>query len=158
MVTYNLRYSFRQLFKVSARRAFAWCTDFAPDDLALEGVPGRRKVAWITPDTVVLTDRFPRTTGGSIQKVKLVRLDRKALRWTSTHLSGPAQYSQFWYRIVPEGRGSSWLEFNGFELKHARTPPGPPRIAEEARRLGREDSTAWRHFARAMERELGRSP
>ena len=156
MPAYTVRYSFEQPFHTSARRAFAWCTDFRTDDHARMGETGRRTISRLTEDTLLLTDVFPGPRGGSVTKVKLVRLDPAGLSWTNTHLSGPARHSQFLYRIVPEGRDRSHLVFSGFQVGRAPRRPTRAQLRALAQRLQREDSLAWRQLARALDSELAR--
>jgi hypothetical protein len=151
---FTVPYRFCQRFRVAARRAYEWCTDYRTDDLALMGEKGRRKISKLSNDTILFKETFPRPRGRAITKVKLIRLDRKHLSWTNTHLSGPARYSQFLYRIVPEGRDRSRLEFSGFQLERTRHRPTPAQKKLRARRLLREDSHAWELLARAMESDL----
>jgi hypothetical protein len=153
---FTVRYSFQQRFQVTPRRAFAWCTDYRSDDHALIGAKGRRKISKISDGVLLVTDTWPRPHGGWVTKVKLVRLEPKKLSWVSTHVSGPARHSQFLYRVVPEGRGSSRLEVSGVQIERSRNRPTHAVMNSLSRRLCKEDSEAWKLFARAMEAELAR--
>jgi hypothetical protein len=150
---FTVRYSFLQHFRVAARVAYAWCTDYRSNDHSLMGEKGQRKISKLSQDALILTDTWLRPGGRSVTKVKLVRLDPKQLSWTSTHIAGPARYSQFLYRIIPEGRGGSRLEFSGAQHERARNRPTRARMNLLARRLQRDDALAWKHIARAMEDE-----
>lgn len=152
----SVRYHFRQPFRVSAKAAYAWCTDFQPSDARLFQQKWRREVLRLSEDALVLTETtWPRGRVRVIQR--LVRLSPQDLAWTNTHISGPFQHSQYWYRIVPDSPRSSHLEFTGMRLVRTARPLGPAgraRLAEEERR---EDSRLWRYrLAPALERELAR--
>jgi hypothetical protein len=150
-----LRYAFGQRFRVSARRAYAWCTDYRSDDHDLIGEKGRRRVSRLSKEILLLTDTWPLPRRGYIKKVKLVRLEPKDLAWTSTNLFGPTRYSQFLYRVVPEGRRASRIKISGVQVDRTPGRPTGARTASLTRRLCREDAAAWALFARAMEAELG---
>ena len=154
MPAFTVRYSFQQRFHVAARRAYAWCTDYRPDDHVLMGERGSRKVLQLSEDALILTDNWPGRVGRSVTKVKLVRLDPRNLSWTSTHIAGPARHSQFLYRIVSEGRERSRLEVLGFQHERARNRLTLARMKSRSRGLCRDDSEAWKLLAWAMETEL----
>ena len=150
----SLRYQFRQSFRVPARVAYRWCTDFRSSDGALFEVRWRRSVRWISGDAVVLTDTtFP---NGRTRRIhRLVRLDPSKMAWVNTHLDGPFRHSQYWYQIVADGPGRSHLEFTGMRLVRS---PKQLRANEVARLTDlerRSDSSLWRRrIAPALEREL----
>ena len=97
-----LRYGFRVRLAAPARRAYDWCTDFSPADGALFSEATRRAVRRITEDALVMTDTT--RPGGRLRRIRrLVRLNPSELAWTNTHLDGPFQGSQYWYRVVPDG-------------------------------------------------------
>ena len=152
----SLRFEFRQPFHVPARAAFDWCTDFRPSDAKLFDQKWRRAVRWISPDALVLTETtYP---GGKVRVIqRLVRLNARGLAWTNTHISGPFQHSQYWYRIVPDGPRRSHLVFTGMRLvrtPRALTAAEKVRLTEEERRA---DSSLWRRrIAPALERDLAR--
>ncbi len=146
---YSVPYGFVQRFKVAAPDAFAWCVDYDPDDLNLMGEKGRRKIQRVSKNTVLLTDSFPKFT-----KKKLVHIYPEKHFWTAVHVAGPIKYSQFLYQIVEEGGNSSHLEFTGFQLNHDKNLPTQREISRIAKKLEREDSTAWKRLARQMEKDL----
>ena len=156
MALYSVTFAFRQAFAVDADRAFRWCIDFRPDDLRRMHEAGDRTVRCLTDDTFLLADRVPLSSGRRVTKLKLVRINRRARSWTSTHLSGPARHSQFVYRISPKGRGGSQLEFVGLQVLRARSPPAAAARTRLARQLRGEDAAAWKLLARAMEADLGK--
>jgi hypothetical protein len=150
----SLRYRFRQPLRAPAREAYAWCTDFGPDDGKLFSEPTRRSVRPLSDDALVMTDTtYPR--GRLLRIRRLVRLNPSELAWTNTHLNGPFRHSQFWYRIVSDGARKSHLEFQGLRLERS------PRRLSAAERDGRaelcrrSDSEEWRRrLAPALERDL----
>lgn len=156
MTLISLRYRFRQPFRVSARSAFAWCTDFQPDDGLLFERRTVRSVERLGPDAVVLTDlTFP---GGRRRRIRrLVRIDPEAMAWTNTHLDGPFRHSQFWYRVVADGPARSHLEFEGLKLERSRRRPSPKETARRAGAERRADSTSWRRrLAPALHADLAK--
>ncbi|HEV2520305.1 MAG TPA: hypothetical protein VGX00_06780 [Thermoplasmata archaeon] len=88
-----------------------------------------------------------------MEKRKLVRLRAAERAWTSTHLTGPNRYSQFWYRILPDGPNASHLEYRALHLEPSPKPPTAAQRDRLRRRLAKEDARAWRTLARALDRE-----
>lgn len=154
MPTYSLRYRFRQPLNAPARVAYAWCTDFRPADGKLFPVKWIRAVQRLSEDALILTDTtFP---AGRTRRIhRLVRLDPDDLTWTNTHLDGPFQHSQYWYRVVPDGARRSRLEFRGLRLIRSSRSLNRSERARicEAERKG--DSTLWKtRIAPALKRDL----
>jgi len=152
--TSSLRYRFRQGFRVSASKAYTWCTDFRPDDAQLFRERTRRTIRRLNDDALVLTD----TTYTGRRRVRirrLVRLNPPEMAWTNTHLDGPFQGSQYWYRIAADGPRTSHLEFVGLRLEtHPRALP-PSETSRRAEACRRSDADVWRRtFAPALEREM----
>ena len=146
----SVRYKFSQRFPVSAQKAFEWCTSFDPQDHALMGEKGaERKIILVTKGTLILEDIFP-SKAGKVEKQKLVQLYPDKLSWTSTHLTGPNQYSQFLYQISSRGNAASVLEFTGLHLDYE----GKEDAGSLATRLRREDAAAWKLLVKAMAKEL----
>ncbi len=158
MTLNSLQYEFRQPFRVPARAAYDWCTDFRPSDGSLFPRKWRRAVRRLSDDALILTDTtWPNGRARAIRR--LVRLNPGGLGWTNTHLSGPFLHSQYWYRIVPDGPRSSHLEFTGMRLVRSRAPLGSATRARLARTEWADDSGLWRdRMAPAMERDLGAGP
>ncbi len=154
MLPFSVRFGFTQKFSVPPEDAYRWCTDYHPDDWALMGKRGRRKIRKISDDTIILDDTTYRD-GKPIVKRKIVRLDSVRLSWTNTHLTGPTKYSQFLYRITPEADVGSKLEFTGLQVEYSKTKVTADRIASLERKYREEDAESWRNLARAMEKELG---
>ena len=158
MPTTSLRYSFRQPFPVAAPTAYAWCTDFGPEDGPLFSHPTRRSVRHLAPDALVLTDFTGRPP--NVRRIRrLVRTDGKELAWTNTHLDGPFRHSQYWYRVVPDGPRRSHLEFTGLRLVTVDRSLPPAEVARRAEEERRHDAREWREFlAPALERDCRGAP
>ncbi len=150
----SIKYRFTQHFKVPALEAYRWCTSYDPKDLSLMGTKGKREIQWLSKDAVILSDSFRKKNGGTFTKKKIVRLDPSALSWTNTHIAGPFKYSQFLYKIVPEGKNSSRLEFRGLHLQSfdARNKQNTRTLASKIRK---EDSGTWKLLAKELNKDLG---
>jgi hypothetical protein len=151
----SVPYRFSVRLPASCEAAYRWSTDYRPDDLALSGRRGTRKVVWLTPDALLLTDTIPKGRGTDV-KTRLVRLYPDRCTWTNTHVSGASLHSQFLYELEPEGRNASRLEFTGLQLLRLARRPSPSAIATLGRAIAREDAALWRTLARAMARDLSR--
>jgi hypothetical protein len=164
MVLRSINYSFSQRFEVPAREAYKWCTDYEPEDLSLMGEKGTRKIERMTPDTIVLYDSFRGDGNGKrFVKKKLVRLNPRTLSWTNTHIAGPLKFSQFLYRIVPEGARASRLDFVGLQVqqddafsKGGETGNATTPASALSARYRKEDSAAWKRLAEAMNEDLAK--
>ena len=110
MQAFSLSYKFIQRFPVPAQEAFEWATDYQPNDLTLMGEDGKRTIQKITKDTIILKEDIMHRRGRT-SKVKLVRLNPRALSWHNIHIRGPNKYSEFLYQITPEGKSRSKLTF-----------------------------------------------
>jgi hypothetical protein len=154
MPTISLRYEFRQPFRASADAAFHWCTDFRSTDGELYRDGRSRKVRWLAPDTVMMTDT-PRRGSGEARIARLVRIFPEERAWTNTHMTGPYRHSQFWYRIEADGRSRSHLEFRGLMLERSARALSPAQIARRAAAEGRSDARTWRtRLAPALNADL----
>lgn len=149
--SYSVRYGFSQRFEVPAERAFEWCTDYTPDDWKMMGKKGRREIERLNEDTIILTDTYV-DRSGPVTKKRLVRLNHERLAWTNTHVGGPNLHSQFWYQIVPEGKGSR-LEFTGLQINYGRRP-AVQEVAKLSKELAEDDSGMWRLLAEEMRKDL----
>ena len=146
----EVRYHFSQSFAVSAQKAFDWCTNFDPKDHILMGdETAERNIIQITESTLILKDTFhlPEKT---VEKQKLVKIYPKELSWVSTHLTGPNKYSQFLYKITPQDKETSVLDFTGAHLEYDKKSD----TILLADRLCKEDATAWTLLAKAMAEEM----
>ncbi|MFY9717635.1 MAG: GNAT family acetyltransferase [Thermoplasmata archaeon] len=149
-----LPYGFRVPLAAPARRAYDWCTDFSPADGSLFSESTRRTVRRITEDALVMTDTtWP---GGRLRRIRrLVRLNASELAWTNTHLDGPFQGSQYWYRVVPDGPDRSALEFRGLRLERRSSLASPAANARRAAACRRDDREEWQtRLAPALARDL----
>jgi hypothetical protein len=154
MVVVSLNYRFRQAFRVPARAAYDWCTDFGPEDGSLFRHRTERSVRRLTADALVLTDTT-HDAGRPLRIRRLVRLDPELLSWTNTHLDGPYRHSQHWYRIRPDGPSRSHLEFEGLRLESVSGAPSPAQVRRRTEQRRVMDSAEWREFlAPALERDL----
>lgn len=151
----SLRYQFRQPLQAPAKAAYDWCTDFGPSDGKFFVPAHRRSVRWLTEDSLVLTDTtYPSRRALRIRR--LVRLNPSQLAWTNTHLDGPYQHSQYWYRIVADGPRRSHLEFIGLRLETSRRPLSASAVARKTEEERLDDATMWqRRIAPALARDLG---
>ncbi|MGB6500526.1 MAG: hypothetical protein WBG19_03885 [Thermoplasmata archaeon] len=139
---------------MTAREAYAWCTDFDAHDGALFPERWERTVRRLAVDALVLTDvTYPRGRRRTIHR--LVRLNPSEMAWTNTHLDGPFRHSQYWYRIVPDGPRRSHLEFRGLRLVRTDGTGSATEVARLTDRELKEDSILWRlRLAPALERAL----
>jgi hypothetical protein len=151
-----VRYHFSQSFAVPARKAYLWCTDFAPEDHALMGEDNvERIVMRLTDSTVVLKEIF-HTSNGDVEKQKLVQFYPDRLSWVSTHLSGPNKYSQFIYEISAEGDNASRLNFNALHIEYGKESMTKADNKLLADKLCEYDSRIWKLLGEAMEKELNK--
>ena len=150
---YSVPYSFQQQLAAPAGVAFDWCTDYQPYDLAIMRERGKREIQKLTDDTVMLTETT-RKRNRLVKKTKLVRLNRRLLSWTNTHIGGPNRHSQFLYKIVPEGKARSRLYFQGLLIQYSRKTLAPQQLRKLAREERRADSTAWHHLAAALRKDI----
>jgi hypothetical protein len=150
-----IHYDFIQKFNVPAQRAFAWCTDYGPDDMALMKMENAmRKVQRIADDVVILIDTFVDDTGKKIEKQKLVCLYPTRLTWTSTHLTGPNKHSQFLYKIEDLNNEKSQLRFTALSLDYEiERRGGSEKRGKELRKI---DAGNWELLAWEMEKEINR--
>ena len=146
----TVRYHFRQPFRLAAQKAFDWCTDFDPEDHVLMGDENaERQIIQITQGTLILKDTF-HLPAETVEKQKLVQIYPEELSWTSTHLAGPNKYSQFLYKITPQGKDASILNFTAAHLEYDEKKDAKL-LAD---RLCKEDEFAWSLLAKAMAEEL----
>ncbi len=147
-----IQYRFVQKFQIPARKAYEWCTDYAPSDMALmREQTAIREIRRISSDTVILKDTFI-VEGKPIVKEKLVCLYPDQMTWTSTHLTGPNKYSQFLYEITSQSNEQSCLTFTALSLDYDVTTMD--KAEKLARELNRMDSENWSLLAKRMEEDL----
>ena len=157
MQAFSVNYKFSQRFPVPAQEAFDWATDYQPNDLALMGEKGKRTIRKVTEDTIILKEDITHA-GRKISKVKLVRLNPRALSWHNIHIRGPNKYSEFLYEIKPEGKGRSRLTFTGLLVLYSKDRLSSQKLKQIANREKQYDSKSWKRLANAMARDYHRKP
>jgi len=153
MHVYSISYKFNQSLTVPARAAFHWSTDYRPDDIALMGEKGNRRIKKVSKDTVIL-DEHVAHGHRTVRKVKLVKINPKTLSWHNIQLQGPNKYSEFIYEISPEGKQRSRLTFTGLLIVYAKNSISHNRLKHIANMERKYDSKAWKLLASAMAKEL----
>lgn len=154
----RLTYHFTTKLAASRPRAYRWATDYRPTDLRLGGLKATRKVERVAENLILLTDSFDvdpfdSRRGARTEKTKLVHLYPERWAWTSTHVSGPARYSQFLYELTPRGPTACTLHFTGSQVERVDRVPTRSQLARRARELRREDSQLWVRLAAAFAKE-----
>jgi len=154
----RLTYGFTTKLPVSRALAYLWATDYRPDDLKLGGLRATRKVERLTQDLILLTDSFDADPfnsrpGARTVKVKLVHLYPDRWSWTSTHLAGPAQHSQFLYELTTRGTNACTLHFTGSQVERVARSPTASSLERRTRELKREDSRLWERFAAQLAKD-----
>ena len=153
MLATSTRYKFTQHFRVPAREAYKWCTDYRPDDLALMHENGSRNIQHLTQDTLILTEVIQMGRRRT-KKVKLVKLNPAKLEWYNIQLKGPNKHSAFLYQVHSEGSSASRLNFTGLLVVYSKRKLPGSRIRRIASTERGYDSQAWILLAKAMERDL----
>lgn len=142
-------YRIRVTFRVPLTFAFAWCTDFTPEDASLEGEAYTRKIIERTPRRVVFED-LEEDDRGWIWTREVVTL-RPPNRW---HMDGVGSRrdatADYVLSSLPDGRTL-------LDLRWRRRPT--VREAKTLTKAEREASMlrAWKRFGAAMERDYTRS-
>jgi len=131
-------------FSVPLEFAFRWCTDYTPQDAALEGEKYERKVIERSARRVVLED-LDETDSGWVWARDVVTL-RPPNRWHMESMGSHRNASgDYVLTKLPDGR-------TRFELRWWRTPTSLGRKISRAERE-RETRKAWKRFAKAMEKD-----
>jgi hypothetical protein len=154
----RLTYRFTTKLAVPRAQAYRWATDYRPTDLKLAGLSATRKVEKLSEGLILLTDSFDADPfnsrpGARTVKEKLVHLYPDRWSWTSTHISGPARYSQFLYQLTPRGARACALHFTGSQVEQVARSPTRSSIQCRTRRLKQEDSRLWARFAAELAKE-----
>lgn len=142
-------YRIRVTFRVPLKFAFVWCTDYTPQDAALEGESYERKVIERTLRRVVFED-LEESKDGWLWSRDVVTL-RPPNRW---HMDGVGNRrdvtADYLLSSLPDGRTQ-------LELRWRRHPTVPE--AKKLTKAEREADTlrAWKRFGAAMERDYRRS-
>ena len=137
-------------FRVPLDFAFAWCTDYTPQDASLEGESYRRKIIERTPRRVIFEDLEESDTGWEWSR-EIVTL-QPPNRW---HMDGIGNYrdvtADYVLSPLPDGR-------TRLDLRWRRRPKTPE--AKKKTKAEREASAirAWKRFGAAMERDHRRTP
>lgn len=153
MQTFSVSYTFNQRFPVPAQDAFNWATDYQPNDLAIMGENGKRRIRKLTKDAIILEDDV--TLGGKkIRKVKLVRINPRILSWHNIQLQGPNKHSEFIYEVSPHRNRKSRLTFTGLLVIYSMNRLSRQKLIQIANREKQYDSKAWRLLTKAMIKEL----
>jgi hypothetical protein len=149
----SVLYKFSHRLNATAAEAFAWATDYQPEDIKLLGRKGSRKVDRIDDDTMILSDIFVADDGTKVHSKKLIKIYRDRMMWTSTSLDGTMRHSQVLYEITADGAKASRLTFTG-----QRVHDGPPITVREKRALSAQfakmGAEHWKHIAQVMTQDL----
>ncbi len=132
----------KAVFRVPLQFAFEWCTDYTPQDAALEGESYQRKVVERSKNRVIFED-LEEGESGWVWARDVVDL-RPPRRWhmesVGSHRDVTADYV---LTKLPDGRTQ-------LELVWWRQPHGPGKKIPRAERE-KETTRAWKRFAKAME-------
>jgi len=154
MVAVSRKVEYSQHFKATPEEAFAWCTDYTPDDHSLMGrVKGRRRFTKLTEDTLLLDDTVY-DGAKPVRKSKVVKLDLERLTYYNLHVTGASRNSLFFYQIVPDGDGESRLDYTGYEVWYPNKRPTERQLAELAEARSKTWHREWGNLAKAMEKDL----
>lgn len=138
-------YRIRVTFRAPLDFAFAWCTDYTPQDARLEGESYQRKVIERTPRRVIFEDLEETETGWEWSR-DVVTL-RPPNRW---HMDGIGNRrdvtADYVLSSLPDGRTQ-------LDLRWSRWPKtsGVKRLTKAEREAS--TARAWKRFAAAMERD-----
>jgi len=139
----------RIAFRVPPEFAFAWCTDYSPEDGKLEKESYRRKVVERTPRRVVFED-LEEAKDGWIWSREIVEL-RPPNRW---HMDGVGNrrdvVADYLLTRLPDGRTQ-------LDLRWKRRPRVPTAVKTTKTQREAGALQAWKHFRTAMERDYRRS-
>lgn len=138
----------RVAFRVPLGFAFKWCTDYTPQDAALEGESYERRIIERTPRRVVFED-LEDTDGGWVWARDVVTL-RPPNRWSMESVGNRRDVTAE-YALTTLSDGRTQLE-----LRWWRRPKPPGKKIPRAERE-KETSRAWKRFATAMEKDYRRT-
>jgi len=142
-------YRVRVSFGVPLDFAFAWCTDYTPEDASLEGESYQRKIIERTSRRVIFEDLEESDDGWNWSR-DVVTL-RPPNRWHMVGIGNRRDVrADYVLSPLPDGR-------TRFDLRWSRRPKVPD--AKKLTKAEREASTmrAWKRFAAAMEQDYRRS-
>ncbi len=138
-------YRIRIAFRVPLDFAFAWCTDYTPQDASLEGETYQRKIVERTARRVVFED-LEEAKDGWFWSQDVVTL-RPPNRWSMVGTGNRRDVTAN-YQLSRLPNGQTELS-----LGWRRQPKGPE--AKKLTKAQREADTlrAWKRFGAAMERD-----
>lgn len=141
-------YRIRVTFRVPLDFAFAWCTDYTPEDASLEGESYQRKVIERTPRRVVFEDLEETETGWWWSRDVVIL--HPPIRW---HMDGIGNRRHVTADYVLSSLPNSRTQL---ELRWRRRPtvPGEKTLTKAEREAS--TTRAWKRFAVAMERDYRR--
>jgi hypothetical protein len=138
-------YEIRTTFHAPLDFAYAWCTDYAPEDRKLEGDPGSRQILWKGKRTAVYED-LNDTPHGWMWSRQTVTL-RPPNRWHAVALGNYRTWNlDYSLRQLPDGR----TEFHMRGVRRA-TPLGVRNPSKRV--LEKELRDMWGNLGRALERD-----
>lgn len=142
-------YRIKVSFQAPLDFAFAWCTDFTPDDAKLEGDSYQRKIIERTPRRVILEDLEEADDGWTWTR-EVVTL-RPPNRW---HMDGVGNrrdaMADYVLTSMPNGRTQLELRWRRRPIVSAEAKLTKAQREANARR-------AWNRFGAAMERDYKRT-
>ena len=134
----------RAVFRVPLEFAFGWCTDYTPEDAALEGETYQRKIIERSKNRVIFED-LEESDSGWIWARDVVTL-RPPKRWHMESVGSRRDVTaDYVLTALPDGRTQ-------LELVWWRRPRPPGKKIPRAERE-KETALAWKRFAAAMERD-----
>ena len=137
-------------FRAPLDFAFAWCTDYTPEDAGLEGESYQRKIIERTSRRVIFEDLEESEAGWDWSRDVVVL--RPPSRWHVDGIGNQRDYTaDYLLSRLPDGR-------TRLDLRWRRRPKDPG--AAKRTKAEREASAtrAWKRFGAAMERDYMRSP
>ena len=136
-------------FRAPLDFVFRWCTDYTPEDGALEHEKYERKIIERTPRRVIFED-LEETKDGWFWGRDVVSL-RPPNRW---HMDGVGNkrdvVADYLLTMLPDGR-------TRLDLRWRRKPNVPQRNPPTKAQREAEATKAWKLFAVALERDYKRS-
>ncbi len=132
-------------FRVPLDFAFAWCTDYTPQDASLEGEAYERKIIERSPRRVIFED-LEETKDGWAWSRDVVAL-HPPNRW---HMDGVGNRrdvtADYLLSSLPDGRTQ-------LDLRWRRRPKGPDAAKLTTAQREADTLRAWKRFGVAMERD-----
>lgn len=143
------RCEFRTVFRAPLPFAYAWCTDYTPEDNQLEGSAGLRKIARREKDRVFYED-LEETPSGWMWSHWDVQL-RPPNRWHGDGLGNYRRWSvDYSLKALPNGRTE-------FRFKGRRWPINLGTARPPRAQLERTLLKSWKTLGRVLEADYRRS-